>query len=331
MRNVCAIALSVLCCAMLPADDGKPRLDSDGEPLPPGARFRLGTRLWRHTGEAWHLAWSPDGKQLAMSNHDGVSILDAASGKVLSVVAALAPDAVLAYSPDGAELAVGTTLNGVVAFDPTSGRELRSYKAPANKYLAYSPRGTYVVAAYESNYAVVERKTEKKILDIKTRSEIYGGAFNHDESRLFVASSNGAVTIWDVARWQVLKEWKPSGELTAVATDGKHLAVAGKEVTVVDAETLEAEATLAGDDPDDGFRRAQYTSDGKLLLAALQDTTGEATVYVWDTATYKRRWKLTADTWVMRGMAVDPAGKRVALCDAFHRIWLWDPDGETAR
>lgn len=324
MRNACALALALLCGAMLFAEDGKPRLDGDGEPLPPGARFRLGTRLWRHTGDAWHLAWSPDGKQLAMSNNEGVRILDAASGKVVLTVAELARDAVLAYSPDGAELAIGSMSTGVVVFDPTSGRALPSYEVPANKHLCYSPRGTYILAAFESDYAVVERKTGKKILDMKTRSEIYGGVFNRDESRLFVASSSGSVTIWDIARQKVLKEWKHPGGGPAVAPDGKHFAVGAKNVLVVDAETLETKATLAGDDPDDGFCGPQYTSDGKLLLAASQDTTGEATVYVWDAATYKRRWKLSADTWVMRGLAVDPSGKRVALCDAFHRIWVWD-------
>lgn len=324
MRTACALALTLLCSAILNADDGKPRLDGDGEPLPPGARFRLGTRLWRHTGDAWHLAWSPDGKQLAMSNNEGVRILDAARGKVVLTVAESARDAVLAYSPDGAELAIGSMSTGVVVFDPTSGRALPSYAMPANKHLCYSPRGTYIMAAYESDYAVVERKTGKKILNRKTRSEIYGGAFDRDESRLLVASSNGTVTIWDVARQKVLKEWKHPGDGPAVAPDGKHFAVGAKNVIVVDAETLDTKATLQGDDPDDGFRRPVYTSDGKLLIAASQDTTGGATVYVWDAGTYKRRWKLPADTFVMRGLAVDPAGTRVALCDGFNRIWIWD-------
>jgi WD40 repeat protein len=323
MRHACALALAVLCTAILYAEDARPRLDGDGEPLPPGARFRLGTRLWRHTGECSNLAWSPDGKLLATASREGARIRDAASGKIL--VSIDAPHTrVLAFSPDGKELACGSLAGGVVAYDPASGREVRPYPVNARQQLAYSPKGTYLIAVEETNYVVLNRATGRKVLDMETRAEIMGCAFSADETRLVVSSFNPAVKIWDIPAGKVLKEWTIEEKWfiggPAVSPDGKQFAVGKEGIVVVDADTLETKQHLVADDPLKGFLLMQYTSDGKLLVAVSRD--GE--VYVWDTATYERRWKLTGNVQFERSMAVDPAGKRVAVGDAFNRIWIWD-------
>lgn len=323
MRTACALALTLLCSAILNADDGKPRLDGDGEPLPPGARFRLGTRLWRHTGECSSLAWSPDGKQLATSTRDGVKIRDAASGKIL-----LAIDAphtrVLAYSPDGKELACGSLAGGVVAYDPASGREARTYPVNARQQLAYSSKGTYLLAVEGTNYTVLDRATGKKVLDTETNAEVMGCAFSADETRLVVASFNPAVKIWDIPAKKVLKEWTIEEKWfvsgPAVSPDGKLFAVGKQGILVIDAETLQTKHQLVADKPLQDFLRMQYTSDGKLLVAATQD----GPVYVWDTEKYEQRWKLTGNARTVRSMAVDPQGKRVAIGCANNRVWIWD-------
>jgi len=52
-----------------PEASGKPSpsmLDGDGHPLPPGAKYRLGTRNWRHFGRGYSICFSPDGKTLAL-------------------------------------------------------------------------------------------------------------------------------------------------------------------------------------------------------------------------------------------------------------------------
>src|SRR5271155_2795029 len=61
--------------------------DAYGDPLPPGALFRLGTQRLRH-GAITSLAWSPDGKWVAsaagLGNVNSARVWDAATGKLVS-------------------------------------------------------------------------------------------------------------------------------------------------------------------------------------------------------------------------------------------------------
>src|SRR5947209_1277253 len=63
---------------------GENRVDRHGDPLPLGAVSRLGTIRWRHEGDAGALAFSADGKTLAvLCREDGlIYFFDAATGKV---------------------------------------------------------------------------------------------------------------------------------------------------------------------------------------------------------------------------------------------------------
>lgn len=88
-----------------------PRLDRSGDPLPDGAIARLGSLRFRYFGFAFVV--SPDGKSYATGSWDKVFIVDVASGKVrmhFDVDGLCGP---LAFSPDGKILAVvgGKKLN----------------------------------------------------------------------------------------------------------------------------------------------------------------------------------------------------------------------------
>src|SRR5947209_6338053 len=64
------------------ADEVAPRLDSHGDPLPPFALARLGTkRLW-HQSQANSIAFSPDGKTLATVAGE-IRLWDVTTGKEL--------------------------------------------------------------------------------------------------------------------------------------------------------------------------------------------------------------------------------------------------------
>src|SRR5437868_1480234 len=61
---------------------GMKRVDLYGDPLPEGAVARLGTTRWRHDGEAWATAFSPNGKVLACAAFNGLIYLwDTATGR----------------------------------------------------------------------------------------------------------------------------------------------------------------------------------------------------------------------------------------------------------
>ena len=95
MRIPCNWAsLLVISLSVLPRAQAQPRalevggtssaakLDADGEPLPPGAICRLGTRNWRHRGEGFSICYSPDSKKIAFtSRYSDVFVMNAKTGQ----------------------------------------------------------------------------------------------------------------------------------------------------------------------------------------------------------------------------------------------------------
>ena len=80
-----ALLAAILLCLLakpLCAQPATARLDSDGDPLPPDAIYRLGTKAWRDCVASESLTFSPDGKQMAyIRMFREVRILDAQNGQ----------------------------------------------------------------------------------------------------------------------------------------------------------------------------------------------------------------------------------------------------------
>src|SRR5262249_16206140 len=98
----CAVSVFAQAAGAPRAAQAEPvRTDALGDPLPPGARARLGSLRYRHTAIILSLALSPDGKLLAAGGVDYVVRLwDRATGKPLRALTDL-PNAVtaVAFSP----------------------------------------------------------------------------------------------------------------------------------------------------------------------------------------------------------------------------------------
>ena len=141
--------------------------------------------------------------------------------------------------------------------------------------------------------------------------------------RLVVTSLNPSLKIWDIARREIVARWSESETDfvygPAIATNGTTMAVGHRDVIIVDPFKAAVFQRLQGDDPRDLFLQLAFTPDGRWLLAASQ----EGPVYVWNVADWSRKWKLTGNAWVVRGMAIRPDGKRVAVGDAGNRIKVW--------
>ena len=92
------------------------RWDRYGDPLPPGAVARMGTRRLRHGDAVSFAAYLPDGKALVTAGRDRLVRLWDLTGdedsKCLRGFGALVT--VLAFAPDGRKLAAGSTSDAIV-------------------------------------------------------------------------------------------------------------------------------------------------------------------------------------------------------------------------
>lgn len=296
--------LAVLVLAGAASADPRPRTDADGVPLPEGAIARLGSARFRTGGTPWcPVAFSPDGKQLAVSDTSAVSVFETATGRRLHRIALHDkhhPRAVR-FLADGKHLGIGSG-------DWQQTAEFTVHDLTAGKVTA----------------------TAK----FTGKSQIFVIDASADGSRVLVEDRFLKLFLWDVpaAReiWSV-----PHAEATSTlpfTADGKHFVVAGyRKTELCDAET--GKVVGAFPNPGPGFReyyQPGMASDGRI---AIMSAKGDAVAVL--AARGKDRLRLlTAERSVGR-FTFSPNGRYLVAPDqGLTQVWdltLPDDNGPVAR
>src|SRR6516162_3318062 len=125
-RLVPTLLLALFACPAVAA--GSPRADVHGDPLPPGARGRLGTtRLW-HGPAVTRLVFAPDGRTFFSAADDAVVCQwDAATGKLVRTFAHPKNVLGVALSPDGKLMATSAADNAVRLWLVATAQELQKW------------------------------------------------------------------------------------------------------------------------------------------------------------------------------------------------------------
>jgi WD40 repeat protein len=317
-----AVALSSAAVA------GEPRRDLYGDALPPGAVLRLGTVRLRHTTSPRAVAFAPDGKTLAsVDGANAVCLWDVNTGaEVRRFDGAKWPERV-AFSPDGAMLAVG------------------------------DGGGKYGVCVWKvSDGSLVARLEGEVVIEAVT--------FSPDGKSVAVAGREGVLRIWDIGKAQTtakLVDSKDTVSTLAYSADGKWLAAnsSGTTVNIWNVTSGKVERGLVGE-RGVAFWHLDLTPDGKTILSLNDEKmvrvwdvgTGKTVrkhpvsetkfvlrpdgkefvsvddqhaLCVWDVATGKVVRRFPGWTHTLRDMAIDPAGKQLAVADHWlHAIILID-------
>jgi WD40 repeat protein len=240
--------------------------------------------------QTYDLAWSPDGKTIAVAGFKEVRLLDPANAKLDSLKGAADAIRAVAFSKDGALLAAAGGLPGrsgeVQIWSAGDRKLLHTIKGHADCIygVAFSPDGkTLATSSYDKLIKLWDLASEKELRTLKDHIDaVYALAFTPDGKRLVSGAADRTVKIWNVEtgeRLYTLSE--PQDGINTIALDptGKYVAAAGFDKTIriwsLGEKSGKLENSLIAHE--DAILKLAWSPDGKRLASSSADKS--VTVY----------------------------------------------------
>jgi WD40 repeat protein len=231
------------------------------------------------------VAYSPDGRLLAVVSSRGVHFYDAETLEEVCLIESNAWVYSLAFSPDGATLASGAADGTVQLWRVEDGTLLRTLKGHTNSVesLAFSPDGaTLASGSWDGTVRLwqVSDGTSLHTLGERAFYPVWGLAFSPDGSILMSGTSDGTVRLWQVSDGTVqrtvemddgyAKSWQSKS--VTFSPDGAMLAArAGKEVQLWQVSDGTLLHTLEGHT--NSVESVAFSPDGAMLASGSWDNT----------------------------------------------------------
>ena len=318
--------------------------------LPEGAKVRLGK------GRIFDVAYSPDGRRLAVASSIGVWLYDAETGVELDLLTGhRAYVRNVYFSLDGQTLVSASRDKAIRIWDVDTGEYLRgqtgSCSGCSGSPIALSPDGRtlakgnegagwgsinfYDATTGEHLRTIEDERTAERNDRLNLRigtsvsySGIYGEvrslSFSPDGKTLASGHSDGNIRIWDAHTDELLQTLMghASGvESVAFHPDGKTLASSGRldgTIRIWDADTGELLHTLIGHTG--WIHNFSFSPDGKTLASASHDET----LRIWDATTGEHLHTLAGHTGAVYSVSFHPNGKTIASISEDSTLRIWD-------
>ena len=297
--------------------------------LPQGAILRLGKGVLG--GSDRTVAFSADGRQVAVASGIGIWIYDIATARELALLNGGHPTLItsVAYSPDGMILAAGAANGKVQLWDVVRARMLVQLFPPGPWYgvdsLAFSPDGRIVASGSRDEIQLWDVVNQRHFKTLKGhKGRIFSLAYSPDGKTLASGAEDHTVILWKTATGNNTATFQHSSEVFSVAfsPSGETLAaVAGNSVNVWNLSTKKKVATLKNSKH---VSVAIYSLDGTTLVSGVD---GGATL--WDVRTRKKVATFKHKGWI-GSIAYSPDGSMLATAavgrfgGTYGTVKLWE-------
>jgi Tol biopolymer transport system component len=307
-------------------------------------------RLWSvtpHSGAAYAVAISPDGRMVASCGADGsIVLLDAASGQELRTLTGHRDEVgQVLFSPDGQRLASLSNDGTVRLWDVATGEaELTFTHGDPVFYMAYSPGGRWIAystyaldtetSAYQSStvwLADVQDEQNRELMAVEGNVLFNSFAFDADSNTLMFSAYNGEDTgeqqtqvwLWDIERdREINSETRPGNPIDVFFTPtGRPYVTMNdpaepNDVLLWDVEENYIQHTLTG--YQNGTYHVVLNLAGTIIGAASYD----GTVRLWELASGDELAVLNHEGQAY-GVAFSDDGRLVATSGDQGSVALW--------
>jgi RNA polymerase sigma factor (sigma-70 family) len=231
--------------AQRPVEARRPAVARVEDPLPRGARARLGSQRFTFGGFIHALALSPDGATVAGAGHGPAVILwEAATGKMQRIVATSEDGSAaihtVAFSPDGTAVAAGDSRGHFHRFKTATGQRFSSGQIHEGTVEAvrFAPDGQTLASAGADGVIRLWKLDTGEVLHTLAghRGSVYTVAFTPDGKTLASGGEDGTVRLWEAAIGKPCRTCQGHGgavRAVAFSSDGKVLASAGADRRVL--------------------------------------------------------------------------------------------------
>jgi WD40 repeat protein len=333
---VLSLGLFLAIASPLYADPPAARTDIHGDPLPPGARARLGTlRLW-HGSAVTRLTFAPDSKTF----FTGVRQWDAETGREIRSLSKAEPFKAFAYSADCKLLATAAEDKVIRLWDVAKGELLKKWSREEKcAALAFSPDGKTLALLLDGEKKDfvclwdIVREKEVRCLEVavpgredeKSMHDAPPLAFSADDKHL-VAEYGDRLVLWDLATGKTLRRYEVPGKKSGIACAA--FAPDGRSLAAIDFDGNVLRWEVASLDPLPALRelgKGDYTglafaNDGKSLAAV----SGSGSIHVWQLDSGELLHELTCEGENLQAAAFSPDGKTLVCGSEQGALHIWD-------
>jgi WD40 repeat protein len=273
-------------------------------------------------GQAFRVAYSSDGKRLAVGTSIGIWLYDAQTLKQLGFINMGGSVSNLAFSPDNTVI-FAKTYDAITSWSVATGERLDSFRVGNTLVTAFSLKVPPLVAVREGQQVGLWDIKSGERLHTLT-GDIFGLAFSFDGAQLAMGAYDGSVTLWDVktgALVHTLKGHTARVDSLAFSPDGMLLASGSLDGTtrLWEARTGNLLRTWPGISWEVEY--LSFSPDGTLLASGVQNNT----LRVWNVQTGASVRTLEGLPRLMRDLAFSPDWSAVATAGGEDRnIVLWN-------